>query len=150
MFKASCYPQASLLASWQNQSISLSHWSKFLLIQWGYKFLSSLFCSLFSSFPSSPLSPSSLYSPPSLWVDSVWLGLYCVWPSNTLHTATHAEYTHTHKDMLIGEPLSLLILLGLLNLLFISMITWKKNIVDHRLQKLIVNHTVLCSVILNM
>lgn len=52
MFKASCYPQASLLASWQNQSISLSHWSKFLLIQWGYKFLSSLFCSLFSSFPS--------------------------------------------------------------------------------------------------
>lgn len=52
MFKASCYPRASLLASWQNQSISLSHWSKFLLIQWGYKFLSSLFCSLFSSFPS--------------------------------------------------------------------------------------------------
>lgn len=148
MFKASCCPRTSLLASWQNQSRFSFPLGQISPHPVGVQIspLIILFTVLFL-----PLSPSSLYSPPSLWVDSVWLGLYCVWPSNTLHTATHAEYTHTHKDMLIGEPLSLLILLGLLDLLFFSMIIWKKNIVDHRLQKLIVNDTVLMrSVIFNM
>lgn len=56
------------------------------------------------TFPSS-LHSSSLYSPPSLWVNSVWLVGYCILPSNTLHTAIHAEYTHAHRGMFVEETL---------------------------------------------
>lgn len=132
--KWDCVPPLLHLAGTIFASSGLQTQGSFLLI--------TLFTAFFPllTFPSS-LPSSSLYSPPSLWVNSVWLVGYCSLPSNTLHTAIHAEYTHAHRGMFVEEtlfvdPLDRLKQLCCLFFFFWSIIFCMYHIFDRHLKKI--------------